>query len=259
MIAAVTSWRGIGASTTALLLALATTEAGPTWLVEADPAGGVLSGRMHLAPHALGGLERVAFPADASPADELLRDVAHTVGALNVVAAPTDPFRAHACHRPRLPWQPALRMLDGDVVIDIGRLRAGGVATALLPLADVVVIVTSPEVCAAVGTSEWIAAGGRVSPDEDGAGDVRLAVVAVDQPTGVAFGRPALEAEFGDSWAGWLPWEPVAVDLVHRGASLDDRRLRRSALVPAVRRLADGLFTDRPLVRSGADLLGEVV
>ena len=256
MIAAVTSWRGVGTSTTALLLAHAVAEQGPAWFIEADPAGGVLSGRVHLAPHALGGLERVAFPVDASSADVLLQDAAHSVGGLRIVAAPTDPFRAHACHLPRLPWQPALRSLDGDVVVDAGRLRAGGVATSLLLLADVVVVVTSPEVCAAVGTAEWIAAGGRVSPDDDGLGDARLTVVAVDQPTGIAFGRSALEAEFGARWGGWLPWEPPTVDLVHRGASLDDRRLRRSALVPAVRHLAGSIFSERADV--GAAPVAEV-
>lgn len=249
MIAAVTSWRGAGTSTTALLLAHAAAERGPAWFVEADPAGGVLSGRVHLAPHALGGLERVAFPMDASSAGDLLRDVAHTVGDLHLVAAPTDPFRAHACHRPRVPWQSSLRELDGDVVLDAGRLRAGVESTALLRLADAVVVVTSPEVCAAVGTAEWIAAVGRVSPEDDSLGEASLTVVSVDQPTGVAFGRSALGAEFGERWGGWLPWEPVTVDLVHRGASLDDRRLRRSGLVPAVRHLAARVFA----ARLGAD------
>ena len=53
MIVAVGAWRGTGATTTALLLAAALAadsgvESDGAWFVEADPAGGVLAGRMSL-------------------------------------------------------------------------------------------------------------------------------------------------------------------------------------------------------------------
>lgn len=235
MIITVTSWRGVGCTTTALLLATALAEEGSAWLVEADPAGGVLAGRIHFDAHELGGLERIAFPNERLTGVEAFDAVAHLAGSLHIVAAPAAPFRAHACHAPRLPWTPVLHELEGPVVVDAGRLRAGSPSAALLALADVVVMVTAPEVTAAVATTEWLHAAGRVSSDDIALDETNTMVVIVDQPGGIAFGRAAIAAELGDAYAGWLPWEPVAVDLVHRGADLADRRLRRSGLVSAIR------------------------
>ena len=96
----------------------------------------------------------------------------------------------------------------------------------------------SPEVSAAVASAEWLHAAGRVSSSDPGLEIERVRMVAVDSPGGVAFDRAALADEFGLQWGGWLPWEPLAVDLVHRGAMLDDRRLRRSALAAGVTDLA---------------------
>ena len=66
MIIAVGCWRGVGATTTSLLAAtcIAAADEDGAWLVEADPAGGVLAGRIVAPPHCLGGLERVAFPTE---------------------------------------------------------------------------------------------------------------------------------------------------------------------------------------------------
>lgn len=242
MIVTVTSWRGMGATTTALLLAAAIADERPTWLIEADPAGGVLAGRIHLDGVTLGGLERVAFPAEERCGADAFAAYAHHHGALRIVAAPADPFRAHACHAPRMPWVPCLADLDGVVVVDAGRMRGGSPSWPLLEAAERVLVVTSPEVCAAVATAEWVDAMGRVSGAEPGLEDPSIAVVAVDQPGGVSFGAHALADEFGDRWGGWLPWEPVTVDLVQRGAVHDDRRLRRSSLMASARSLADRLF-----------------
>jgi hypothetical protein len=239
VIVAVTSWRGTGATTTALLLAGALACTDETWLIEADPAGGVLSGRLHVGPGELAGLERLSFPTDTTvPSPDSL---AHHRGTLHVLTAPVDPFRAHSCHTPRVPWLPTLRELGRDVVVDVGRMRHGTPAWPLLALADTVVTVTSPEVSAAVASSEWWRAAGRVSSGDPGLDADQVRVVAVDAPGGVAFDRTALADEFGSAWGGWLPWEPTIVDLVHRGAGLDDRRLRRSALVAASIELASAL------------------
>lgn len=239
MIIAVTSWRGVGTTTTALVLAAALAVTDETWLVEADPAGGVLSGRLHVAAKELGALERLSFPTGSTvpSVDEL----AHHRGALHVLTAPVDPFRASACHTPRMPWSSSLRELGRDVVLDVGRMRQGTPAWSLLTLADVVVSVLSPEVGAAVASAEWLRAAGRVSSSDPGldVDDVRMAAVA--SPGGVAFDRTALADEFGERWGAWLPWEPAVVDLVERGAGLDDRRLRRSALVAACTELAESL------------------
>lgn len=239
MIIAVGCWRGVGATTTALLAAtcLAATDVAGAWLVEADPAGGVLAGRMEVPAHCLGGLERVAFPTDRIGATDSFMSAAHVIGNLRLVHGPADPFRAFACHQPRMPWAPALRDLPGSVVIDVGTVRAGSPVWPVLAQADVVLIVSSPEVSSAVAASEWVQAAGRVSPADPGLLDASARIVFVDSPVGVAFSRATLQVDLRTQCAAWLPWEPATVDLVHRGASANDRRLRRSSLMGAVNQM----------------------
>ena len=240
MIIAVGSWRGTGTTTTALLLAacLALRDDSESWLIEADPAGGAIAGRMQLSAHTIGGLERVAFPTERVAPVDAFESVAHKVAGLRIVTAPSDPFRAHACHQPRLPWFASLRDLAGNVVVDVGRVRGGTPAWPILAVADLVLMATSPEISAAVSTSEWMRAEGRVSPADPGLGSGKARFVFVDAPGGVSFPRTMLSGELGDQFAAWLPWEQDAVDLVHRGAMPGDRRLRRSALLAAVNDLA---------------------
>lgn len=240
MIIAVGSWRGTGTTTTALLLAtcLSIRDATESWLIEADPAGGAIAGRMQLSGHSIGGLERVAFPTERVSPVEAFNLNAHQVGRLRVITAPSDPFRAHACHQPRLPWLTSLRDLGDHVVVDVGRLRGGTSAWQVMAMADVVLLVTAPEISAAVSASEWMQADGRVSPADPGLPSGKTRLVFVDAPGGIAFPRTMLSDELGDQFAAWFPWEQSAVDLVHRGAMPDDRRLRRSALIAAATGLA---------------------
>jgi MinD-like ATPase involved in chromosome partitioning or flagellar assembly len=246
VIVAVGAWRGAGATTTALLLAasLAADGASAAWLIEADPAGGTLAGRMQLAPHTIGGLERVAFPSERCAATDAFAALAHGEH-LRIVTAPADPFRAFACHQPRMPWVPSLRELDGPVVVDVGRLRAGSPVGQLLSHADHVLVVTAPETSAAVSAVEWLQAGGRVSPAEPGLPDGKARLVVVDSPGGVAFGRTTLVSELGSRCAGWMPWDPAVVDLVHRGAAATDRRVRRSPLAQAISQLLPSFAVDQ--------------
>ncbi|MDO8390422.1 MAG: hypothetical protein Q7V57_08030 [Actinomycetota bacterium] len=240
MIIAVGAWRGTGATVVAFALAAAAAAADPdgAWLIEADPAGGVLAGRVQLGQFALAGLEQVAFPTERGAVISTLHEVSQRVGDVSVVAAPADPFRAFACHQPRVPWVSALRELPGTVVVDVGRLRAGSPAWPLLQLADEMLLVSSPEVTAVVASDDWARNGGRVSPSEAGIEPQRCRLVIVDSPAGVAFPSSTLAADLGTTCAGRLPWEPSAVDLLYRGASLTDRRLRKSQFASAVRRLA---------------------
>ena len=251
MIVAVASWRGIGATTAALFIAtcLAASDEQGAWLVEADPAGGVIAGRMQLPQRSVGGLERVAFPSERGAVSAAFETVAHHAGGLRVVAAPADPFRAFACHQPRAPWVAALRELPGSVVVDVGTLRAVSPAWPVLALADCVLLVSSPEVSSAVASADWLQAGGRVSPTDTGLLEAKARLVFVESQSGVAFAKATLLAELGDKCVGWLPWEPATVDLVHRGASATDRRLRRSPLVAAVSQLLLGISADVGAVR----------
>lgn len=256
MIVAVGSWRGRGASVAALLIAWSAALADDTgsWLIEADPAGGVLAGRMRLPAHSIGGLEQVAFSADRQPATQTFNAVAHRVpsasGEMRVIAAPVDPFRAASCHLPRTPWLSVLADLGGHVVLDIGIIRAGSLARPLLDAADAVVVVTSPEVSSAVSSSEFVRSGGRVAASERSLEPGRARLLVVESPGGVAFPTAQLVGELGDQCIGSLPWDPAAVDAVHLGAAATDRRLRRSPLVSAARNLTSNLL-DRP-VPSGA-------
>ena len=242
MIVAVAGWRGIGTTTTALLLALELAGAhGQSWLIEADPAGGSLAGRLQLPGETVGALERIAFPTARTDATTSFTDGAAAFGRISVVTAPVDPFRAHACHQPRLPWVPALAELGAPVVVDVGRLRAASPVWPVLHHCDAMVLTTAPEVAAAVGAAEWLRAGGRVSPSDPVLPDGRCRIAVVDAPGGVAFPRATLRADLGEEWGSWLPWEPSTVDLVHRGAPSTDRRLRKSTLLGAVHELHTAL------------------
>ncbi len=234
MIVTVGSWRGTGATTVALLAAVSAAADGPVWFIEADPAGGVLAGRMVLDSEAVGGLERVAFGPGHNSALDAFESVSQRLGDLRVVTAPADPFRAHACHLPRVPWVHLLDELPGLVVVDIGRVRAGSPALAVVRRSDRFLLVTVPEVSAVVASAEWLASAGRVSADDTEVAGPEVRMMVVDAPGGVGFTRTTLERELADQWGGWVPWEPPTVDLVHRGAAPDDRRLRRSPLMRAL-------------------------
>jgi MinD-like ATPase involved in chromosome partitioning or flagellar assembly len=251
VIIAVGCWRGTGATTAALLIAagLAASDEAGAWLIEADPAGGSLAGRMQLPGHTIGGLERVAFPTERGAPADAFAAAAHSVAGLRVVTAPADPFRAYSCHQPRLPWATALKDLPGSVVVDVGRLRAGSPVGAIVAQVDTLLVVAAPEISAAVSAAEWLQAGGRTAPTEPALPDGKARLVFVEAPGGVAFPRATLAAELGGQCAGWLPWDGPTVDLLHRGAPVTDRRVRRSPLAAAVNQLVLGLTLDQVAVR----------
>ncbi|MEL6893981.1 MAG: hypothetical protein AAFP84_20495 [Actinomycetota bacterium] len=244
---AVGTWRGSGASTTALLLASAASLRGePAWLVEADPAGGVLVSR---APD-LGGIDslgRVAFTPGDERAERSLAASSRRLGALQVVTAPWDSFQAwSAIASPRRPWADGLQRLDGTVVVDIGSMRGGAVPSwPVVERADVLVMVTSPDPAALTATVAWMDAKGQSAPGVAGLSLDTARLVVVDQPVGSAerFG-PRLADELGQRLVGWWPWAPRVVDHVLRGGSLDHRAVRRFELGSAARATLDRLTHD---------------
>jgi len=253
MIVAVAGWRGVGTTTASLLLASALAsqsdaDIDAAWLIEADPAGGVLAGRLQVSSTVLGGLEQLCFPPAGISIDPVA--VAARTGSLSIVLAPADPFRADACHRARLPLIETLASLESPVVIDVGRLRAASPSRPLVARADAVLVVTSPEVSSAVSTVEWLQAAGRTSSLDAALENVDLSMLVVDSPCGVAFPESTVRSELGDRLAAWLPWEPRTVDAVHHGTSIADRHQRRSRLAGAVielaRNLSDRFGTSTP-------------
>ena len=232
MIAAVVGWRGVGTTTAALALGAACAQQGVvTWLVEADPAGGVLSGRMRFASGVVGGLERLAFPIEGSADADRALQVSHEACGMRVITAPADPFRANACHRPRHDWVGALAERDDLAVVDLGRVRVGTPVWPVVERAAITIVVSNAEVVSVVSSAEWLHDGGRVAGGEVGVPEGRGRLVVVDAPLGVAFPRLRLERELGDTCIGWLPWDPAAVDALHRGVA-PVRRSHRTAGLP---------------------------
>jgi len=202
----------------------------------------VLAARFPRGVLAVGGLELVAFPDGRSSVVERFDSAAVEVAGMRVVTAAGDPFRAWSCHAPRVPWAASLRELDGPVVVDLGRLRGATPIAALLGQLDVLVLVADADVVSVVATMEWAAALGRVAPADAPMPHDLARIAIVDAPTTFdRIGRTDADAELGDRFAGWMPWEPPAVRLLMGGTRLDDRRLRRSEFVQAAHHLADRL------------------
>ena len=241
MIIGIASWRGTGATTAAMGVAasLAARGAAP-WLIEADPAGGVLAARLPRGVLTSGGLEQVAFPDSRSSAVERFEAAAIELAGVRIVTAAGDPFRAWACHAPRVPWAPALRELDGPVIVDLGRLRGATPVQAVLAQLDSLMLVCDADVVSVVSSLEWAEALGHAAPS-DTAMPVDITRIAIcDAPTTFhRIGRTDTEAELGDRFVGWLPWDTAAVRALMNGSRLDDRRLRRSSFVQAVHHLTD--------------------
>lgn len=243
MIIGVAGWRGVGVTTTALAAATALAARGARpWLVEADPAGSVLGARLAgAAPH-VGGLERVAFPTAKGTIAERCAEVALTIAGVRVVLAPGDPFRAAACHQPRMPWAQALRDLGTPVVVDLGTLRPGSPQHAVLSVLDVLVLVANADTVSIVSTLDWAAVRGRVGAGGDVLPLDITRVAVVDAPVACErVSRLDARTELGDRFAGWVPWSAAAVAQLHRGVAPGDRRLRRDPLVQASHQLADQL------------------
>ncbi|MEZ5224266.1 MAG: hypothetical protein R2743_22460 [Ilumatobacteraceae bacterium] len=246
MIVGVGSWRGSGATTVAFALAASFAAQGRhPWLIEADPAGGVLAARLPDGSVIAGALEHVAFPdARTDPAARLAEAAGDLLG-MRVLGAPGDPFRAWACHAPRHPWAPALRDLDGPVVVDVGRLRGASPVGAVLAQCDALVLVADSDATSIVSTDDWATALGRVAPVDSPMPLDVTRIVVVDTPHAIdRIGRADADAELGDRLAGWFPWEPGAVRSLYDGVPVTDRRFRRSAFVQAALQLADRLATD---------------
>ena len=234
---AVGSWRGTGASTSALLLAAAVAMRGEeAWLVEADPAGGVLASR---APDLAGvnSLGRIAFEPSGVPAEAEFGAASRRLGRVNVLTGPWDSFQAwSALASPRVRWVEHLDRLDGVVVADVGSLRSGqGPAWSIIERSELLVMVTNPEPAALTSTVAWMDAKGQSAPGVAGLSADQARLLVVDAPTasGERFSAD-VAGELDGRLVGWWPWEPRVVDHVHRGGSLEHRAVRKFALVRSI-------------------------
>ena len=131
--------------------------------------------------------------------------------------------------------------LDGVAVVDIGRLFPGSPAAQIAGVADVVVLVAPPDPGPLAATLEWVARRGQFAATDAqiDAGRVRILTVdvAAERRLRIDPGRLARD-QLGPVYAGHVPFDAGALDLLCRGASIGHRSLRRSRLALGV----DGLL-----------------
>lgn len=230
-IVAFTSVRGgPGATTTAVACAAVASERSNVLFVEADPTGGVLLGRCESLDGSRS-LLQLAFPDRddrGRPGTVLVEAARQKLGDLDVIVAPANPNQAlEAVARSRSRWPQLLAELDATVVVDCGRLFPGTPATAVLRVADVIVIVASPEAADVLAYVEW-SAGGELEPLGAGRGPLLVSVGPG------RFGEWHLTRELGASFAGNVAHAPAAVQLLWRGTSTRHRSLARTPFVRSV-------------------------
>ena len=244
----VSKWRGVGTTTSAVLMAAGAAALGhDTLLVEGDPAGGVLAARVpELQGHGGTTLESIAFGAGSGPLRTQLDLAAKRMGPTQVICGPADSFQAwSAMSSPRVDWIGELRRYDGVVVVDIGTLRGGmSPAWRIAEQADVVVMCTTADPTSLVSTIAWMDAKGQSAPGIPGLAADTSRLLVVDAPTvGTERFGSDVQAELGSRLVGWWPWEPRTVDRVLRGASLDHKSIRKSTLARSVTATAALLTT----------------
>lgn len=240
MIVGWTTWRGTGATTAAVAMAVmaAARHEHPIWLIEVDPAGGVLAARLGI-DQRVGGLEQLALPDGAAPridaTDDWFAGAAAVSGHLRLVPAPGDAFRAWSCHTPRTDWVRALRELDGDVVVDLGRMRSGSPVGAVIDQLDVLLLVSADDIVSVAAAVDWAEACGRVAPQATAlAHDITCIVVADTPASPEPISWSPTHDELGGRLIGRLPWSPATAAAINRGAAISPRRLRRDPLLAAV-------------------------
>jgi hypothetical protein len=220
---AVTQLRGgPGGTTFALGLAAVASEHGQGWLIEADPAGGVLLGRCRPLDGARS-LVDLAFPGPQAPRapSELAASAAQSLGRTSVIVGPEQPTTAFECvARPKHRWPASLRLLPGWVVVDCGRMFPGTPSLEVLRYADVVVVVTPPEGGDVYRFTQWATEGQRV---------VESPLLVTSGPG--RFAPRQLARDVGEQYLVPVPHAPREVDLLERGASTSHRLLYRSELV----------------------------
>jgi hypothetical protein len=219
-----------GATTTALALAAVWPREGHEPLVlEADPDGGVLAARYGLGHHPSLSELGAAARAGLDP-DDVWQYAQVLPGALPAVVAHPSAEQCVAALRtagPRLAERFA-HLPGHDVIADVGRLRPGSPAGALVERAALVLVVLRPAL------------------DEIDVVGARLAALTASGNVGVVFvgERPYRPAEVGAA-LGIEVFGVVASDsrsaAVLSGAGGPTRSLRRLPLLRSVRTLAVGL------------------
>ena len=136
--------------------------------------------------------------------------------------------------------------LDGDVVVDCGRLDPGSPSLVLWERADRPMLAVRPRLADLQALASWL---------EGRSLDGRVGVVAVgDGP----YPDAEIAEAFGLEVAARLPWDPDAADAL-ASVPASARQVRLAPLVRAVRTLADQLTRDsmEPAPSAGVSPAGE--
>jgi hypothetical protein len=232
-----------GVTTLSCLLAAVWPGVGPVAVVEADPAGGDLAARFGLSS-ALGRTSLAAAVRRGGASSPVAPHLQHLPGGLDVLVAggSGDPGDADqgVIGAIDLAWS------DGMAVVDLGRVAADARhEDGWLERCHTSVLVVSGDPAAALHARAHAA---RLLDSTRG----RLGIVVVGSGT-----RDSTEvgAFAGIRALGDIPFDPGAA-AVASGASSAGRRLERSGLLAAVRRVASELAVDvaasDPPARSGS-------
>ncbi|WP_454857592.1 hypothetical protein [Promicromonospora soli] len=206
-----------GVTTTAVGLAL--TWPRPVLLVEADPTGssGVLTGWFGGARDYESGLIELAFAsepvADLLPQVSLALDDTDPDHRARFIAGPRSHVQARGLRDLWSPLAGALADLDEtgqDVIVDAGRLGAGGSPTHLLASADLTVMLLRSHLPAVAGARAWaeLVRRDRLWPNPG------LIVVGPGDP----YGPREVTRVLGLPVIATLPDDPPAAAVYHRGS-----------------------------------------
>jgi MinD-like ATPase involved in chromosome partitioning or flagellar assembly len=241
-VVAVGSVRSCGVTTMAAGLAMVWPDRARRVLVEADPAGGTLAAAVGLAAEP--GMVSLAAAARRQPDPALVFDHAQALpGATPVVAAPAAGEQARSALGMLGPLLGRLGELDGLVLVDCGRLDHAGPGTRIFETADLAVVACRPQLADLNALATFL------QPDESGG---RRPVVVLVGPGPYPPGE--ITDTLGLEVAGCLPWDPDAAAGLGTSPP-SSRRLTRSALVRALRSLADDLARRlRPEPSIGSDV-----
>jgi MinD-like ATPase involved in chromosome partitioning or flagellar assembly len=232
-----------GTTTGALGVAAASAVQGPVTFVEADPSGGsLLSWSDDLRP--AGDLYDAAMSREPGG----LAAIVQHLGDVAVVPSWGRPFRTtQALMRPRVPWDLLFDELAGTVIVDLGRLYPEAPTLGVLNAMDVIVLVSASEPGPVATTMEWAGRGGRHAAGDVGVSTDRIVMMTnevVARRRRLSVTPREMASLQGPPYVGHFEHDETAVELLHRGASVLHRSLRRSPLVQSATNLAV-LLADR--------------
>ncbi|MBV9661049.1 MAG: hypothetical protein JO337_07825 [Acidimicrobiales bacterium] len=230
------SVRSCGVTTLALAVAATWSPERRVLLVEADPAGGTLAAASGWPAEP--SLVSLAASARRGGDPSLVWEHCNRLpGDASILAAPALGEQAASALGLLGPLLGRVVELDGDVLVDCGRLDHGSPANGIWERADRPVLVCRPRLADLQALASWA---------ENRSLDCRVGLVTVGD-------GPYLDSEVTEALGlqvlGRMPWDPDAAEALF-SVPASARQVRLAPLVRAARTLADRL-TLHPTVAAG--------